>query len=58
MLLIVGVEDVEGIAIRNLDDFAGEGVGRDRYGEKYEEAKRNDTGCHSLIPGIVDLKAS
>jgi len=28
VLLIVGVEDVEGIAIRNLDDLAGEGIGR------------------------------
>ncbi|MFQ5983429.1 MAG: hypothetical protein ACE5KS_08660, partial [Woeseiaceae bacterium] len=28
------------------------------YGDKYEEAKRNYTGCpmHSLIPGIVDSK--
>ncbi len=25
--MIVGVEDVEGIAIRNLDDLAGEGIG-------------------------------
>ncbi len=28
MLLIVGVEDVKRIAIRNLDDLAGEGIGR------------------------------
>ena len=27
MLLIVDVEDVDCIAIRNLDDLAGEGVG-------------------------------
>ncbi len=26
VFLIVGVEDVEGIAIRNLDDLAGEGI--------------------------------
>jgi len=34
--LIVGysVEDVKGIAIRNLDDLAGEGIGRGRYGKK------------------------
>ncbi len=25
-MLIVGIEDIEGIAIRNLDDLAGEGV--------------------------------
>ena len=28
MLLIIGVEDVEGIAIRNLDDFPGDCTGR------------------------------
>ncbi len=26
VFLIVGVEDVKGIAIRNLDDLAGEGI--------------------------------
>ncbi len=25
-MLIIGIEDVEGIAIRNLDDLAGEGI--------------------------------
>ena len=30
LLLIVGVEHVEGIAVRNLDDLAGEGVGKGR----------------------------
>ena len=44
MFLIVGVEDVKRIAVRNLDDLAGEGVGRGRYGEKDEDAKRNCTG--------------
>jgi len=28
VFLIVGIEDVEGIAIGNLDDLAGEGIGR------------------------------
>ncbi len=28
MFLIVGVKDVEGIAICNLDDLAGEGIGK------------------------------
>ncbi len=55
---LVGVEDVEGIAIRNLDDLAGKGIGNGWYGEKYEEEKRNYTDCHSLIPGIVNLKTS
>jgi hypothetical protein len=27
-LAVSSVEDVEGIAIRNLDDLAGEGIGR------------------------------
>jgi len=35
-LLLVGVEDVEGIAIRNLDDLAGEGIGRDWVRPKQE----------------------
>ncbi len=30
VFLIVGVEDVDGIAIRNLDDLAGGGVGGGR----------------------------
>ncbi len=30
MFLIVGVEDVEGIAIRDLDDLAGQGIGGGR----------------------------
>ncbi len=30
MFLIIGVEDVEGIAVRNLDDLAGEGIGEGR----------------------------
>ncbi|MFB3045145.1 MAG: hypothetical protein ACE10A_02365 [Acidiferrobacterales bacterium] len=30
MFLIVGVEDVKGIAIRDLGDLAGEGVGEGR----------------------------
>ena len=58
VFLIVGVEDVEDITVRNLDDLAGEGIGRGQYGEKYEKEKRNDTDCHSLIPGIVDSKTS
>ena len=41
VFLIVGVEDVEGIVIRNLDDLADEGIGEGRYGEKYEENRRN-----------------
>jgi hypothetical protein len=44
VLLILGVEDVGGITIRNLDDPAGEGVGKGPYGEKYEEGKGNYTG--------------
>ena len=44
-MLIVGVEQVEGIAIRNLDDLADEGIGEVRLREKYEEAKNNDPGC-------------
>jgi len=44
-VLGVGViEDGDAVAIRHLDNFAGEGIGRGRYGEKYEEAKRNYTG--------------
>ncbi len=31
---LVGIEDGEGIAVRNLDDLAGEGIGRDRVGPK------------------------
>jgi hypothetical protein len=57
VFLIVGIEDGEGIAIRNLDDLAGEGIGRGCCGEKDEEAKCDYTDCHVLIPGIVDLKA-
>ena len=52
MLFIIGIEDVEGIAIRNLEDLAGEGIGRGCWGEKYEEEKRTYTGGHCLIPGI------
>jgi hypothetical protein len=36
VVLIVGVENVEGIAIRNLDDLAGEGIGEGRYGEQQD----------------------
>ncbi len=50
VLPIVGVEDVEGIAIRNLDDLAGKGIGE---GEKYEEEKRNYTDCHFLFRGFA-----
>ncbi len=40
----VGVtEDSDAVAIGDLDDFPGEGVGRGRSGEKYEEGKRNCT---------------
>ncbi len=35
MLFMIGIEDVEGIAVRNLDDLAGEGIGEGRYGEAY-----------------------
>jgi len=44
------------LAIRNLDDLAGEGIGEGYYGKKYEETKGDYTDCHSLIPGIVDLE--
>jgi len=47
VLLVVVIEDIEGIAIRNLDDLAGEGIGQGWYEEKYQE-KRNYTDCHSL----------
>ncbi len=39
-MLIVGVEDVEGIAIRNLDDLAGEGIGNGRMGVRAAEKGR------------------
>ncbi len=54
------IEDSEAVAIGYLDDLAGEGVGRGRYGEKYEEEKSDQTDCpmHSLIPGILDLRTS
>ena len=43
-VLGVGViEDSDAVAIGELDDLAGESVGRGRYGEKYEEGKRNCT---------------
>ena len=42
--MILGVEDADRIAIGNLDDLAGEGVGKGLYGEKYEEGKGNYTG--------------
>ncbi len=29
---LVGIEDVDGIAIHDLDDLAGEGIGRGRVG--------------------------
>ncbi len=38
------IEDGDRIAIGDLDHLAGESIGRGRYGEKYEEAKSNDTG--------------
>jgi hypothetical protein len=40
-LAVSSVEDVEGIAIRNLDELVGEGIGEGRYREKYEENRRN-----------------
>ncbi len=44
-VLGVGViEDGDAVTIGHLDDLAGEGVGEGRYGERYEEAKRNYTG--------------
>ncbi len=36
VVLIVSVEDVEGIAIRNLDDLAGEGIG-EGYGSRQQQ---------------------
>ncbi len=52
------IEDGDAVAVGDFDGFAGKGVGEGRYGEKYEEAKANNTGrqTHSLIPGVVDLK--
>ncbi len=35
-MLIIDVEDVEGIAVRTLDDLAGERIGRDRVRPKQE----------------------
>jgi hypothetical protein len=43
-VLGVGViEDSDAVAIGDFDHLAGESVGRGRYGEKYEEGKRNCT---------------
>ncbi len=44
VLGVGAIKDSDAVAVNNLDDFAGEGIGRGRYGEKYEEAKRNYTG--------------
>jgi len=51
------IEDGDAVAIHHLEDFAGEGVGRGRYGEKDEDAKRNCTGGPILfrIFGTMDL---
>ncbi len=60
-VLGVGViKDGDAVAIGNLDDLAGEGVGEGRYGEKYEEAKSDQTDCpiNSLISGVVDLRTT
>ena len=35
-MFIVGVKDVQRIAIRNLDDLTGEGIGRDWVRPKQE----------------------
>ncbi len=46
-VLGVGViEDGNGVAIGDFDDLAGEGVGRCRYGEKYEAA---NSGVDGLV---------
>ena len=44
VLGVGAIKDGDRIAIGDLDDLAGEGVGRGRYEEKYEEAKGNNTG--------------
>ncbi len=55
VLGVGAIKDGDAVAIGHLVDLAGEGVGRGRYGEKYEEAKGNYTGrqMHFLIPGIT-----
>ncbi|MEE8251823.1 MAG: hypothetical protein V3R24_08790, partial [Gemmatimonadales bacterium] len=52
------IKDSDAVAIGEPNDFAGEGIGEGRYGEKDEEAKGKNTGrqTHSLIPGIVNFK--
>ncbi len=57
-VLDVGViEDGDAVAIGHLDDLAGEGIARGRYGEQDEDAKRNCTGgpIHFRIFGTMDL---
>ncbi len=53
MFLIVGVDDVEGIAIGNLNDLAGEGIGEGRYAEKYEGAKSNTKKTDAISRGAM-----
>ncbi len=59
MLGVGAVEDGDAVAIGDFDDFPGEGVGRGRYGEKYEEANDDYTGysMHFPIPGIPGFKS-